>query len=70
VYYADSAQAYSVYRVCLADRKPQLIVDLQKSGQLTSGQFGAWFGLTPDDSILALRDSGIEEIYRLDVDLP
>jgi eukaryotic-like serine/threonine-protein kinase len=70
LYYADLTPGYSIYRVCLTDRKPQLIVDLQKAGNLTPGQFGSWFGLTPDDSILALRDNGIEEIYGLDVDLP
>jgi len=30
--------------------------------------WGFWFGLTPDDRILVLRDRGIEEIYALDLE--
>jgi Tol biopolymer transport system component len=29
-----------------------------------------WNGLTPDDSLLALRDEGTQEIYALDLELP
>jgi Tol biopolymer transport system component len=58
------------YRVCLADRKPQHIVDLSQGGTLVAGRFGAWTGLGPDDSILATRDIGIQEIYALDTKFP
>ena len=68
IYYADINQGNAIYRLCLPDRKPERVVDLEKSGQITNGRFGSWFGLTPDDSILALRDSGIEEIYSLQMD--
>jgi Tol biopolymer transport system component len=66
VYYIDNGN--SIHRVRLSDRKPELIGDLQQAGQLANGRFGPWFGLAPDDSILALRDSGIEEIYSLQMD--
>ena len=29
-----------------------------------------WLSLAPDDSPLVLRDTGIKEIYALDIDLP
>jgi len=29
-----------------------------------------WMGLTPDDSVLAMRDTGTQEIYALDLQLP
>jgi Tol biopolymer transport system component/predicted Ser/Thr protein kinase len=59
-----------VYRVCLNDRKPEKLVNLSDFGRLAQGRFGWWTGLGPDDSILAIRDISIEEIYALDVQLP
>jgi Tol biopolymer transport system component len=36
-----------------------------------TGVFGwHWFGLTPDGNPLVLRDTGTEEVYSFDVDLP
>ena len=37
-----------VYRVCLKDRKTELVVNLAKLGPLATGAFGQWTGLTPD----------------------
>jgi hypothetical protein len=34
------------------------------------GAFGNWTGLSPDGSLLAVRDASIQEIYALDWDLP
>ena len=34
------------------------------------GTFCWWTGLAPDDSLLLLRDTSIQQIYALDVDLP
>ncbi|MFZ0691004.1 MAG: protein kinase [Acidobacteriaceae bacterium] len=58
------------YRICLADRKPQLLVSLADGGQLVSGTFNYWTGVMPDGSILGIRDISIEEVYALDVELP
>jgi hypothetical protein len=55
--------------MCLSDRKPQLLVDLAEGGQLVSGTFNFWTGVTPDGSILGIRNISIEEVYALDVDL-
>jgi len=59
-----------IYRVCLADRKPEHLTDLTEAGHLALGRFGWWTGLAPDGSILALRDISAEELYALDVKLP
>lgn len=70
--YFNNAQAKNlpVYRVCLDNRKPEHIVDLSQAGTLAYGRFGWWTGLGPDDSILAARDIGSQEIYALDVKFP
>ncbi|MGC2297157.1 MAG: hypothetical protein WA476_00035, partial [Acidobacteriaceae bacterium] len=64
----DTKQPY--YRVCLADRKPQLLVNLGEGGQLVSATFNFWTGVTPDGSILGVRDISTEDVYALDVELP
>jgi hypothetical protein len=59
-----------VNRICLADRRMQHVVDLRPAGELVYGRFGWWSGLAPDDSILELRDTSVQEIYALDVKFP
>ncbi len=58
----------SIHRVGLHDRKVALVSSLQDVRLAQS--LGEWFGLAPDDSPLVLRDTSIQEIYALDVDLP
>ncbi len=57
------------YRLCLSDRRPQVVADLAGLGP-TMSDFGGWSGVTPDGSILAVRDTSLEEIYALELDLP
>ena len=64
------AQEEPYYRICLSDRKPQLLVNLAEGGQLVSATFNLWTGVTPDGSILGIRDISIEEIYALDTKFP
>jgi hypothetical protein len=59
-----------VVRLRLSDGKIENIVDLQNIGCLTTGSFGAWFGLAPDDSLLFARNISTQEIYALEVDWP
>lgn len=65
-----TVKAMPVYRICLSDRKPEYIVGLSEAARPAVGSFGWWTGLGPDDSILAARDTGIEEIYALDTKFP
>jgi Tol biopolymer transport system component/DNA-binding winged helix-turn-helix (wHTH) protein len=64
-----NADRAAEYRICLNDRKPQVVADLGGLGP-TMSDFGGWSGLTPDGSILAVRDTSLEEIYSLELDLP
>jgi Tol biopolymer transport system component len=57
-----------VFRVSIADRKLEEIQSLKEARQ--TGFFGSWFGLSPDNSPLILRNAATQEIYALDVDLP
>ena len=58
-----------VFRVSVEERhKPELVVDL---GSLhTLSNYGKWFTLAPDGSVLTLRDTSIRDIYALDVRFP
>ena len=58
------------YRLRVSDRKLERVGSLKDLGRLASGTFGSWSGLTPDDSPLALRDIGTQEIYALDWEAP
>ena len=70
VFFNIGGGAEPYYRICLADRKPELLVNLGDGGQLVSATFNYWTGMTPDGSILGIRDISVEEVYALDVELP
>jgi Tol biopolymer transport system component/tRNA A-37 threonylcarbamoyl transferase component Bud32 len=57
------------YRLCLRDRKAQVVADLAQVGR-TMSELGGWSGITLDGSILAVRDISLEEIYSAELDLP
>jgi len=59
-----------IYRVCLAGRKLEHIMDLSQAGALAVGDAGRWTGLGPDGSILAARDIGTDDIYALNTKFP
>jgi Tol biopolymer transport system component len=68
VYYdAGSGDQAGFYRVRISDHKVERIVSLKDTRR--TGLF-SWAGLAPDDSPLLLRDTGTQEVYALDVDLP
>ena len=53
-----------IKRVRIADRKVEWVADT-KELRLVQTPNGSWFGLSPDDSPLVLRDVGIQDIYAL-----
>jgi hypothetical protein len=58
----------TIYRFRMPDGHAELVANL--SGiELTSPIFigTGWFGLTPDDRVLVLRDRGTDELYALDL---
>ena len=59
-----------LYRVRVADRKLEKLIDLKGVRITYLVGMGPWMGLTPQDEPLILRDVGSEEIYSLDWDAP
>jgi serine/threonine protein kinase/Tol biopolymer transport system component len=69
VYFEQHAPRDVVLRVRLDDHRIEEVADLQKIKR-TGLNGGFWFGLTPNDAPLALRDTGTQEIYALDWEAP
>jgi Tol biopolymer transport system component len=59
-----------IARLRLSDHKIEDVAVLSKIGRGTTGTFGQWFGLAPDDSPLLARDISTQEIYALEMDWP
>ena len=59
----------AVYRIRISDRKLELVTTLARQ-HLGWNIVGKWTGLAGDDSPLVLRDTGSEEIYALDWEMP
>jgi eukaryotic-like serine/threonine-protein kinase len=65
VYYERHGSEHAVMRVHVDDHKVEKVVSLENMKR--AGLLGGfWFGLTPDDSPLVLRDTGTQEVYALD----
>jgi Tol biopolymer transport system component len=69
--YFDTAREKepAFYRLRLRDRKLERLLSLRDIRRVSWPQ-GPWTGLTPDNSPLALRDTGSEDIYALDWEAP
>jgi Tol biopolymer transport system component/predicted Ser/Thr protein kinase len=59
----------ALYRLRVTDHTLERLASLTDLGRL-AGTFGTWTGLAPDNSPLALRDVGTQEIYALDWEAP
>lgn len=69
IFFRTRAHPSWLCRLRIADASLEQMVSLHAIPR--TGVFGwTWVGLTPDDSALVLHDTGTEEIYALDVDLP
>ncbi len=69
IHFFDSVED-AFYRVRVSDHKLERIGVVSLSRGVVKGQFGQWTGLAPDDSPLLLLDTGFQEIYALDLQLP
>jgi Tol biopolymer transport system component len=56
-----------VFRVRLADKKIEKLIDLKDFRRVVT-PWASWLGLTPDDNILLMRDTGSQEVYALDLE--
>ena len=54
-------------RVRIADGRTEVVHSLAGLRQL-SRRFGQWVGQAPDDSILTLRDTSLDEIFALELE--
>ena len=59
----------AIYRMRLADHKVEQVVSLKSFRRAAWGNL-PWFGLTPKDDLLVLRDIGSQEVYALDFEEP
>ncbi len=64
----DIGEEMAYYGLRLRDRKVEQVATL-KDPRVPSS-FGNWLGLAPDNSPLALRDIGSQDIYALDFEAP
>ncbi|MGO9326064.1 MAG: protein kinase domain-containing protein [Terracidiphilus sp.] len=69
VYYLNSQVAGGVLkRVRIGDRKVEQVVSLEDFH--STGPYGGWLGLTPDDTPLMIRDAGTEDVVSMDWNAP
>jgi len=59
----------AVYRVRLADRKVEQIVSLKDFRRVVN-PWNSWFGVTPEGEVLLMHDTGSQEVYALDLEIP
>ena len=69
VYIKRLGKDAALLRVSLKTRKMEEVVSL-RNVKYTGFEGGHWFGVTPDNSPLLLRDTGTQEIYALDWQAP
>ena len=60
----SGAQQSGIFRIHVKDRKLEQVVSLKDFRQAPG--WGDWFGLTPADEPLLVRDAGAQDIYALD----
>jgi eukaryotic-like serine/threonine-protein kinase len=70
VYFDNGFSAeQAIFRVRLSDQKIEKILDLKDFRRVVL-PWNTWFGLTPDGSPILMRDTGSQEVYALDLDVP
>jgi Tol biopolymer transport system component/DNA-binding winged helix-turn-helix (wHTH) protein len=75
VYYSNISRGFiltpektGIFRVKIADASIERLVPAPAFP--IQGNWGIWFGLTPESSLLVMRNLGTSDIYTLDVELP
>jgi hypothetical protein len=64
IYFLRTGQDAGVERIRVSDRKVEEVTSLK--GLQTTGYFGIWLGLSPDDEPLLLKDTGTQDIVSMD----
>jgi eukaryotic-like serine/threonine-protein kinase len=68
VYVLDYGGKDAVVRIRISDRKIEPVVDVKNFA--STGRYGSYLSLTPDDSPLLLRDTGTQDVYSIDREAP
>jgi eukaryotic-like serine/threonine-protein kinase len=68
VYVLDFRGQDAVVRIRISDRREEQVANL--TNFVSAGRYGGALALTPDDSPLLLRDTGSQDIYSVDWELP
>jgi Tol biopolymer transport system component len=66
--YLDRGEA-GIFRIHVSDHREEKVADARNLRRAV-GNFGFWFGLTPEDSPLLLRNLSSQQIYALDWEAP
>jgi len=57
-----------IYRIRVADGRVESAASIEGI-QITEPLWGGpWFGLTPDDRVIVMRNRGSDEVYALDLE--
>src|SRR5262249_22699730 len=67
VFFESWGEDSAVIRIRVRDRQREKVGTL-KGFRRTIGPERCWSGLTPDNSLLVLRDVGSQEVYKLSLD--
>jgi Tol biopolymer transport system component len=71
IYYADSNPSNpSAFRIGLVDRRVEPVASLKNVRTAFDPTTGFWADVTPDGSLLTMRETGLQEIYALNVRWP
>jgi len=62
--YTLESKNNEVVRIRISDHKAEPVLDLKNFS--TAGRYGGSVALTPDDSVLLLRNTGSQEVYSVD----
>jgi len=65
-YFEDAGDA-TIYRASVPDLKIQRVANFRDLRRPSLPYWQPWFGLAPDDSLLAMRDLRTQEIYSFDL---
>jgi WD40 repeat protein len=61
--YAYVTEVNAVARIRISDHKVEQVFDMKNFA--TSGRYGGSLALTPDDSLLLLRNTGSQDVYSV-----
>jgi eukaryotic-like serine/threonine-protein kinase len=68
LYVLNFSDKDAIERIRVRDRRIEQVADLKNF--VSTGRYGGWLGLAPDDSPLLLRDAGTQDVYSLDWEAP